>query len=275
MTVRTNTRLGALAWLTLASCACAPVSALAEESTRYHLFRPVPADEMRELSTDRPDQTESPYTVDAGHFQAEVDLVNLSRDLEGNGRAEHLGLAATNLKVGLTNRVDLQLVTPLFERERLTGPLDFEQSGVGDLTLRLKVNAWGDDGGSTAFGVMPFVTIPTSESRDSAWGSSLLFAVELPRGFGLGSMLEYDATGEESEWLGTVTVGHDLVGPLGAYLELAGTRIDRGDGVARRTFNSGLTWGVSRDVQLDGGVLVGINDEADDVAGFLGFAIRR
>jgi hypothetical protein len=31
---------------------------------------------LREMSTDRPDKTESPYTVDAGHFQFEADLVS-------------------------------------------------------------------------------------------------------------------------------------------------------------------------------------------------------
>jgi Putative MetA-pathway of phenol degradation len=253
----------------------APVGATEESTARYHLFRPVPSDELRELSTDRPDQTESPYTVDAGHVQFEVDVVNLSRDTERDVRAEHLGVAAMNVKVGLTNRADLQLIAPLFERERRTGAFDDEQSGFGDLTLRLKVNAWGNDGGPSSLGVMPFVSIATVDSRDAAWGSSVLFAFALPHGFDLGSMLELDVRPDASEWLGTLTVGHVLVGPLGGYLELAGTRVAHGDGEPRRTVNSGLTWAVSRDVQLDGGVLVGLNDAADDYAGFLGFAVRR
>ncbi len=52
------------------------VSALQDKS-RYHLFNPTPVGRMREMSTDRPDKTESPYTVDAGHFQWEMDLANL------------------------------------------------------------------------------------------------------------------------------------------------------------------------------------------------------
>ena len=39
----------------------------------YTLFHPTPREWMREMSTDRPDQTESPNTVDAGHFQVELD----------------------------------------------------------------------------------------------------------------------------------------------------------------------------------------------------------
>ena len=33
--------------------------------------------------------------------------------------------------------------------------------GIDDLTLRLKMNFWGNDAGDTAFALMPFVTLPT------------------------------------------------------------------------------------------------------------------
>ena len=44
------------------------------DKAKYHLLNPTPREQMREMSTDRPDKTESPYTVDAGHFQIESDL---------------------------------------------------------------------------------------------------------------------------------------------------------------------------------------------------------
>ena len=37
------------------------------------------------MNTDRPDQTESAYTVDAGHFQVEMDLVNVAFDRNYSG----------------------------------------------------------------------------------------------------------------------------------------------------------------------------------------------
>jgi hypothetical protein len=46
---------------------------------QYNLFNPTPRALMREMSTDRPDKTESAYTVD-GHFQFEADLVSFSID---------------------------------------------------------------------------------------------------------------------------------------------------------------------------------------------------
>jgi len=40
--------------------------------SRYTLFNPTPRELVREMNTDRPDKTESPYTPDAGHFQIEA-----------------------------------------------------------------------------------------------------------------------------------------------------------------------------------------------------------
>ena len=80
----------------------------------YSLFNPVPVDHMRELNTDRPDLTESPFTVDAGHFQIEMDLANYTRDHDkSNGsdtRTDAWSFAPVNLKLGLTPDIDLQVV---------------------------------------------------------------------------------------------------------------------------------------------------------------------
>ena len=65
----------------------------------YDLFHPVPGDEMRELSADRPDTTESPVTVDAGHVQIEASLFDWRRD----GRDDVYTAMATNFKIGLTD----------------------------------------------------------------------------------------------------------------------------------------------------------------------------
>src|SRR6266436_4230281 len=50
------------------------------DKAAYHLFNPTPREYLREMVADRPDKTESPYTVDAGHFQVETDLVSYTRD---------------------------------------------------------------------------------------------------------------------------------------------------------------------------------------------------
>ena len=58
----------------------------APDKTQYNLFNPTPPQWLREMSTDRPDKTERAYTVDAGHFQIEMDLVNYSYDKHNPAR---------------------------------------------------------------------------------------------------------------------------------------------------------------------------------------------
>ena len=60
--------------------AAVPGEGAGRKKAQFTLLNPTPVDLMRDLSTDRPDQTESAYTVDAGHFQLEMDFLNYARD---------------------------------------------------------------------------------------------------------------------------------------------------------------------------------------------------
>jgi hypothetical protein len=119
----------------------------------------------RDLSTDRPDQTESPYTVDAGRTQAEFQLVSVGRETPGAGSAWQF--AGLNLKRGLGRSVDLQLVFPGMESVPAGGE---RESGVGDLSVRLKWNMVGNDSEGIGFGLMPYATFPTGGESFTADG---------------------------------------------------------------------------------------------------------
>jgi len=43
---------------------------------------------MRDLSADKPDATESPITVDAGHYQVELSFMDFGRDTGGGETTE-------------------------------------------------------------------------------------------------------------------------------------------------------------------------------------------
>ena len=131
----------------------------------YTLFNPTPARYLRELTPDRPDKTESPYTVDAGHFQLEMDVANFTRDRTGGRRAEAWNFAPLIFKAGLLDNTDLQFIFGNYLHVRTEDNAigtTTTQSGVGDFTARLKINLWGDGGGPTALAAPPFVKFPTS-----------------------------------------------------------------------------------------------------------------
>ena len=124
------------------------------DKSKYSLLHPTPAKYLREMSTDRPDKTESPFTVDAGHFQIEADLLSYTRDRDtasgADTRLDSYAVAPVNLKAGLCNHVDLQVVLGTFNYvrtdDRVAGTVT-RQRGFGDVTTRLKVNFWATTAG--------------------------------------------------------------------------------------------------------------------------------
>ena len=65
------------------------------DKSSYNLFHPTPDNVMRELTPDRPDKTESPYTVDAGHFQVEMSFVEFTKNQSGQTVGPGIGKLIT------------------------------------------------------------------------------------------------------------------------------------------------------------------------------------
>jgi hypothetical protein len=237
---------------------------------------------MRELSTDRPDLTESPFTLDAGHAQLEMDLVNLSRDRQGGIEREGVGVAALNVKLGLTARADLQLLLDAWRREtiEIEPRTRSEAKGAGDLTARLKVNLIGNDGGRWAIAVMPAVTFPTSANGlggdEVGAGVAVPLALDLGGRGGAGFMIEASTQDGVHAWLSTATYARDIAGPLAGFVELTfGGEGGDAPAATLATFDSGLTFAVTPDVQLDAGIVLGLTRDTEDARGFVGLTVRR
>jgi hypothetical protein len=275
----------ALALLWAAAAASAP--AQAPNKSAYSLTNPTPREALRELSTDRPDKTESPYTVDAGHFQVELDFVNFTRDQDRQSRTEEIGVLPVNLKLGLTNSTDIQLLVDPYVRQtskdRTTGSRD-RISGFGDVTLRLKHNLRGNDGGPTALALMPFVKLPTSSNgigNDALeFGLIVPLAIGVSESVGIGLMTEVDmleqadGDGYAPTFINSATASFALSERLGIYTELFTERSTERGARWIVTADVGLTYGVTDDLQLDGGVNLGVTRAADDLQLFVGLSRR-
>jgi len=284
-------------WLSAGFGTCLTLRAIAGQDTGdtpdkagYNLFNPTPRELLRELSTDRPDQTESPYTLDAGHFQMELDLINavFDHDKGGGNDVKTRGWTAggINLKVGLLNNVDIQFVYDTWVKarvkDRAAGTVNWD-SGAGDLQTRLKINLWGNDGGPTAFGIMPFVKWPLPESDvrngETEGGLIIPFAADLGGGWGLGAMTEFDYVsdengGHDTAYFNTITVGHDLVGALAGYLEFAALVMPESDDDWLGLLGAGFTFGINENAQLDFGCNFGVTESAPDYNPFIGITLR-
>ena len=262
------------------------------DKAAFTLWNPTPRALLREMTTDRPDKTESPYTVDAGHVQLEADLLNYTYDRINSAR-DHTAVASyaiapINFKVGLGNASDLQVVVPTYNvvrsHDTAAGRVHYER-GFGDLVTRLKVNFWGNDGGDTALGVMPFVKWPTASrglGKGSVEGGIILpLAVSLPGGWDMGTMVETDFNRDEDgdghhvEVISSVTFSHKIAGELRGYVEFYNNLSAEHRGTPWvATADVGLTYGLTSDIQLDAGVNVGLTRAADDFNPFVGISFR-
>ena len=252
-----------------------------------NLFSPTPQDGMRELSTDRPDQTESPYSVEPGHIQIESEVGSYAVTREAGESVREAHIMNMNVRLGLTSFLDAQLVLlPLVvvHSEALGQPAA-SHTGFGDTTLRAKLNLIGNDGGDFALGLLPFVTLPTASQRvlgapRPEYGFAVPVGFNLPGDFGLGVMEEIDAvTGHRHDYAveltHTLTVSHDLIGDLGAFTELASVTAFEGGTEESLELHGGLCYGLGSDMQLDTGVFGTLVGDGDDLRGFVGFTIRH
>ncbi|HZZ86723.1 MAG TPA: transporter, partial [Caulobacteraceae bacterium] len=151
---------GAPAW---AGDAPAP----APDKSAFTVFDPTPPADLRMLCPDRPSKATGACTVDAGHWQVETDVYDITSQTSGGVTTRMEVFAAPTLKLGLTNTLDIEATIAPWEqvatRDRATG-LATTAGGVGDLFLHAKLNLAGDDGGDVAFALDPYVKIPTAPS---------------------------------------------------------------------------------------------------------------
>jgi len=247
---------------------------------------------LRELTTDRPDVTESPFTVDAGHIQLESTLFGYARS-----RADSTGVvtesfefATTNLRIGLTDRLEANVVWQPYGVVESTGGLAGATTrGIGSVTLRAKYSLWGNDGpkraGDTALALLPYVTLPADADNgvgESEVGFGLIvpLAIDLGGGFGLGlnGAANFTRTEDDPTYDAAVLVSGSLAwgwtDRLGSYAEVVWefSRGEAGGDVV--TLDTGVTLALGPDLQLDAGVNIGATRAADRVAPFIGIAAR-
>lgn len=263
----------------------------ADEKSQYDLFNPTPANMLRDMATDRPDQTEGPFTIDAGHFQIETDIVkytdNRYKQGADNTRSKAWNVAPTTLKAGLTDSTDFHLIFDGYAQQtssdKVAGTRE-TKNGLGDVTLRVKHNFWGNEGGQTALGIIPYVKLPTNQdnlgNNDVEGGLILPFSIDFGDGYGLGLMTQVetlkdaDDNGYHASFANSASFAVDWDESLGSYYEIYTSKgTDAGDRWVV-AFDTGVTYGLTDDIQLDAGINIGLTEAADDYQPFVGVSYR-
>jgi hypothetical protein len=260
---------------------------------QYTLFNPTPVMCMREFEPDRPDLTDNPFTVDAGHVQLEADLVNyaLSRPDEEGTMTEKFLFGATDIRVGLTNTIEADaLVQPINAlHTRFVHPSrDTWAAGPDTLEIGTKVNFYGNDTfekpGAIALGIRPFIEIPTVNNgvgeQDVEGGVEGLLAIKLSAKTELELMTEYDIVKDEQgsgyhvEYFNSGSYQYEWTSKVSTYFEIAtlfGTE-DPNDGIVQ--LGMGILYQPRENVQIDLGSNIGLTRASDRINPFVGVTKR-
>jgi hypothetical protein len=250
------------------------------DKSQYDLFNTVPDDAMRGMDTDRPNVTNTPHTIDAGHVQIETGLYDWShfhdRTHGGDVVTDALTLGHINARLGVTDRLEVNATIDAYNRVNSTDNIARQTtrfSGFGDTVIGGKLNLWGNEGGddpwTSGFALQPQVKLPTAQSgignNHVEWSVGGPFLINLIGGFHLG--LE-STLGQERNtanngyivgWQNSASVDRVIFGAVDVYLEYAMHATTESNTQPQQSIDIGFTYPVSDNIVIDSGVFIGTN----------------
>ncbi|MGA2564728.1 MAG: transporter [Steroidobacteraceae bacterium] len=257
----------------------------APDKSDYWLLNPTPEADLRSFNTDRPPKANSPYTVDAGHFQYETDIAVFAySDTDGATTRDWTVLDPT-LKLGLTNTIDAELqLTPYESVVTHSASGTSSISGVGDTFARLKINVLGDDRGAIAVTLLPYMKLPTAQSglgNGRVEGGVILpISLNAPGGFSVIVMPQADYLKDQfsDAYHGAfdflINVSHALDKRWSFYTEVFTTQSFQSANKPIYTFDEALTCALGPNLQLDFGGNFSANSQAPREQLYVGLSQR-
>jgi hypothetical protein len=234
------------------------------------------------ICADRPTKSNNVCAVDPGAWQLEADLFNGTFQRSGGVTTDTWLITNPSLKYGVAQNWDIEANLVPYEIVRThetAGTQTF--SGIGDLYLRMKYAAIPQ--GTVQIGFIPYVKLPTA--RDGIGNGAVEEGVSIPVNitlsdvWSLGFSPEFDALkdvargGRHFNTSQTVVVGYALPGDLTLNAELWGDWNEDPTGApAQYSLDFAVAKLLTKALQIDGGVNLGLNRATPDVQLYAGLA---
>lgn len=231
--------------------------------------------EVPELVTDRPDQTESSLVVPEGSVQLETGWT-----WSDDGAATVSEGPGTLARIGIHDRFELRLGWGGWVDEGGPGG-----RGAGDAELGGKIHLAAEAGRRPETALLFGVSVPvgddrfTSDRYDPAFRFSFSHSLRGDLGLGYNVGVEWaseragGATLTRSSAIYTVALGFPLSGPWSGFVEVFGSEPLEGGGAAAHAVDGGVTRLLGPDLQLD--LALGTRIQGDAPDGFVGIGITR
>ncbi|WP_293906565.1 transporter [Phenylobacterium sp.] len=237
---------------------------------------------LRDFCAERPGKATPPCILDAGHLQLEAGLADAVIDRSHGGHQETYTLGATELRFGLTPRVEVEVAWAPVVAVHAQGA--GHRTGVGDTVLGLRGALTDPDKDGLAISAQGFVTAPTATRGMGAggWTGGVRLPVSAPLAkdtdFGLTPEIDVvrdaDGHGAHLAWIGVAGLSHGF-GRLTLGTELWGEVDDDPAGrVHQASADLTAALALGDDAQLDAGLNLGLTHATPDAEVYIGVARR-
>ena len=228
------------------------------------------------MVTDRPDETESPFSVTPGYFQLEMGWGYVNADRDGSKRQTHQ-VPGTLVRIGTVRGLEARLGFAGWRHREVADSTGAEtNSGVGPLRLGAKYQFNEGEGWIPTLALLGALVLPTAaeglgpERVDPTFRVAAAHDASSVVGIGYNVGLRWlsveAVTGETStqlEGIYSLAFGFALTRWLGAFAEAFGALALSDDAVSVASFDGGFTLLVRNNLQLDARGGVGLNKDAD------------
>jgi DNA-binding Lrp family transcriptional regulator len=213
-----------------------------------------------QISTDRPNQTESPFTLPLGHIQIETGIS--IEDSQSN--------INTLFRIGIINGIEVRLNTNYLMNDNITA---LKKSSFSDFEVGAKFKIWGESNDKTKIGFLSHLSVPTAPEvfSNNEYGllSRVLVSHNLKNDSQIGYNLGYNKySNYVGELIYTIEYGRNL-GSFGIFFELFGNDSSNNSSL---NFDSGIIYLIDNDKQLDLSIGRGLNNDLFYVSA--GFSIN-
>lgn len=221
------------------------------------------------IVTDRPDATEAPTLVPKGYLQVETGGLYESLD-DNNVKLERTVYNTNLLRYGLLDNMELRIGWDLETQKTKVGSLAVteEINGFSPLLLGVKVGIAEEKSGAPEIGLIGHLFLPFTASKDfkpQTTGADFRFAFshtlsgKSNLSYNVGAQWGDDSP--ELAYIYTIAFGHSITEKFGFYVELYGDLPE--NTTANHFFDTGITYLLQHNIQLDATIGKGITDDQD------------
>ena len=202
-----------------------------------------------QLTSERPDQTESSLVLSKGHIQIETGIS--IEDSESN--------INTLFRIGIIDGIEMRLNSNYLMNDDIS---NLKKSSFSDFEIGAKFKILDEDNNRVKIGFLTHLSVPTAPEifSNNEYGllSRVLISHDIKNDSQIGYNIGYNKYNNyDGQFIYTVVYGKSL-GSFGVFFEIFGEESSNNSNL---NFDSGITYLIDNDKQLDLSIGKGLNSD--------------